>query len=233
MEMETTYVKQLGCRNGASVIQMLHPMEADLLYEVSAFGYAGEDKSMTELRLLTPVKAKTLKSLFNVAIDKDARILLGKLDCSRDDKPHFTVVSNVKLAKMSSESVQSLQVLIRESTSGAFLDVTSMEKNLNEGYGKDARFKQLRANKLHSQWAHWTIRYRIYDLEAVVSSVEEMVTAYMLLRETTDKLYDYSHGYMKMSSHDVLEERRRRKELEKLKESEQQDLHRRLERASA
>lgn len=227
MEMKKKGMRRLAVNGGYSLIQMEHPMEANLTYEVASVGCTGEAKDDAEIRALTPVKAKTLRRYFGAAIDKDARVLIGKLHRGENDRVYFRVLSNTQLSQMGPEKIKDLQVLIRESTTGAALDLIEMEKSL-ERQSQDARFRQLRSNTAHSLRANWTISFRIYDLETAASSPDELVTAYMLARATTVEVYDYGHGYFRKSSHDALVEQRRCKAIESQKELEKQDLCRKL-----
>lgn len=226
------WMKRLGCKDGFSMIQMVHPMEAGLIYEVSSTGCAAEAKGDVEMRALTPVGVKTLKQYLDVAMSPEARILIGEFHQSDDGKARFRVLSNTQLSKMSSEAIEGLQVLIRESTTEAALDLVDMEERLNGRYGEGARFVQLQANKQHSMRAQWAITYRIYDLKTSALSAEELVTAYMLARAMNVEIYDYSHGRFKMSLHDDLVARRKCRAAKKQEEMEQLDLKRRLGIAS-
>lgn len=212
---------------GYSLIQMEHPMEADLRYEISTAGCTDAERDEVEARALTPVKIKTLKQYFNVVASRDAGVLLGKFRHEVSGRNCFRVLSSTQLSQLDSEGVANMQVLIRESTAGAALDLIAMGETL-ERQGEGARFKELRSNTAHSLRANWTISFRIYDLETVAPSPDELVTAYMLARAKNLEIYDYSHGYFRKSSHDALVEQRRSKAIESQKELEKQDLCRKL-----
>ncbi len=222
--MEMKCMERVGCRNGLAMIRITHPMEASLMYEVPSFGCTGAEKDAAEARVLTPVKIRTLRQYFDTRVSQEARILLGKFRRDEDGVAYFRVMSNTQLSKKDPEEIKALQILIRESATGPALDLLEMEKSLDDDRARGARFTQLRANTTHSLRAHWAISYRIYDMGSVVSSPEELVTAYMLARAASAKNYDYSHGYFKKTYYDDLAEKRKSNEIEQWKRMEQRDL---------